>query len=183
MNSEIVIQVPRKPLPRAVIESDEYKQLSFRARDALLAHVRYVQELPFKLREWLNAGAPAVDLEALANRVDLDIMIHLCAPKAPDDAMSPWLVRTSWVSHSRALAAYLEGRHVDILNQSAPLIGASIGEVETWVRNVSDGLSDLLESFFTAKTFDHAVAYLVAIYVCLAGLKFGIGRVGFQYPA
>lgn len=182
MSSEIVIQVPQKPLPRALLESGEFRQLSAPARDALLGHVRYMQELPFKLREWLNAGALAIELEALVNRVDLDITIHLGVPKAPDDAVSPWIVRSSWVSHSRALTTFLEPRHVAVLNQSVPPIGAPLHEVQTWVGHVTDGLSELLESFFAAKTFDHAVAYLVAVYVCLAGLKFGIGRVGLQHP-
>lgn len=181
MSNEIVIRVPQTPLPRALTEEPEYQSLSPEVRHAFLGHVRYIQELPFKLREWLDAGAIATELEALADRIDLDLMINLGAPKAPDGAISPWQVR-SWVSHTRPLASFLERQHHARLNQAAPMIGATLDEVAAWVAYTADSLSGLLEAFFAAKTFDHAVAYLMAIYVCMAGLKFGLGRVSLQYP-
>src|SRR6185437_8012984 len=96
MKKEIVIRVPPHELPRSIVESDEYKELSVDARDAFLGHIRYVQELPFKLDEWLSGGGSASELESLVNRVDLDVMINLAAPRTPKDGVSPWLLRTSW---------------------------------------------------------------------------------------
>jgi hypothetical protein len=181
MSRAIVIRVPQTPLPPALTESDEYQDLRASARDAFLAHVRYIQEIPFKFREWLEDGATASELEDLVHRVDLDISINLRVPGS-DEAVSPWIVRRSWMVSARPIASFLESRHRPLLDASVPVIGAPLSEVRQWIAGMATGLSELLDGFFSAKTFDHVVAHLVATYVLLAGIKFGLGRIGLQFP-
>lgn len=182
MIHEVVIRVPELPLPKPLVDSDEFQDLSANARHAVLTHVRYIQAIPYKLREWLNTGASTADLEALIHRVDLDLMIQLGVPKSPDDAMTPWRIRRGWVTRDAPLTTLLSARSVSSLNEPIPQIGAKPREVAEWIRKMDRGMSGLIEEFFQAHSFDHAVACLVAIYVSMAGLKYGLGRVGLQLP-
>jgi hypothetical protein len=180
--NEIVIQVPQIPLPRALVDSPEYGDLSESAKEALLAHIRYVQEIPFKLLEWSLNGAMSSELEDLVSRIDLDTMIQLGVPKTPQDALSPWVLRTSWVLHSRNLTEFLSAKQITALSGPVIPIASSVDEVASWVGDMANGLSDLLDGFFGAKTADQATATLVAIHVLLAGVRFGMGRVALQFP-
>jgi hypothetical protein len=181
MSHEIVIRVAARPLPAALVSSGEYAGLSEPGRESLLAHIRYQQEIPLKLYEWLNAGAFAGQLEPLVHRIDLDLMILLGAPKN-GSAISPWVLRRSWVLHSAPLASFLKPDHIAVLNESIPAIGAPVEEIESWIRLMADGLSRLLDSFFLAETFDHAVAFMIAINVCLSEVRCGFGRIGLELP-
>jgi hypothetical protein len=182
MSEEIVIHVPQRPLPGAILESADYQELSVGAREAFLGHVRYIQELPFKFDEWLAAGANASELEALIRRVDLDLMIHLAAPSTPSDAVSPWLLRTSWAWSGKPLRSFLGSEDIAELNRAMPTVGSPIATVRQWIADAASALRRFLDQFFSAQSFDGAVAYLVAIHVYLAGLRFGLGRIGLQVP-
>lgn len=179
---EQIIRVVEHPLPVALVESPEYRQLSSEAQRALLQHVRYLQELPYKLREWLDTAFRAEELEPFVERLDLDLMINLGVTEGAQERLSPWIIQVSWVTHARALTSFLERAHLAGLNEPVPDIGAELGIVENWVRTQETTLQGLLDSFFNCTSFDAAVAHLIAIYTCLAGLKFGLSRVRLQYP-
>jgi hypothetical protein len=183
MMVEHVIKVSERPLPPSLIESPEYQALSPPAQRAFLAHVRYLQELPFKLEEWSNNGALSSEIQPLVERIDLDIAINLSVPNDPANGVSSWVLQVSWVTHSRPLTEFLRESHIVKLNTPVPPIGSGRSDVELWIRSMSEGLRGLLGDFFDCENYDQSVAHLVAIHTCLAGLKFGIGRIRLHYPS
>jgi hypothetical protein len=178
----MVIKVAERPLPRALAESHEYTALSEPARRGLMEHVRYVQELPFKVVEWLETGASASDLQSLIERLDLDLTIHLGVPKQPEDAVSPWLLQTSWVSHSKPLSSFLKSQRIRDINAHPPEVGQTLHYIEQWLTSIAGAVEHLLSDFFDSTSYDESVAHLVAVNVLLAGIKLGVGRIRLQYP-
>ena len=177
-----VIKVVKHPLPRQLTESALYMALSTDAQRALLEHIRYVQEIPEKIDEWLSNGSLPDELEPLVERLDLDLMINLGPPSSMSEGFSPWIVQVSWVTHNRPLTSYLRGIFISGLNQEIPIIGAGMPAIRAWIESAQATLQGLLDDFFQCSTYDHAVAHLVAIHTSLAGLKLGLSRIRLQYP-
>jgi hypothetical protein len=181
-DSAFVVRVPSTPLPPALTKSDEFSALSEHTRKEFLAQIRYMQEVPFKLREWLENGSRAHELHALVLRIDLDISVHLGIPVPSLMQISAHAVRSTWVTHVKPLVTWLAPDHAKCLNFTVPQVGASISEVATWLTQSAAALSDLFDGFFNARNYETAIAYLVSIHVHLAGIKFGLGRVELRYP-
>jgi hypothetical protein len=177
-----VIRVPETPLPTALTDASEFAQMSKEARSEFLAHVRFMQAMPYKMREWLERGSKADELRALVLRIDLDISVHLGIPPEPRMESSAFAIRDVWVNHRRPLASWLTAADVSTLNMSVPNIAASLSEVTAWVEQAAGGLCELFDGFFNATEYDGALAYLVAIHVYMAGIKFGLGRIEMRYP-
>jgi hypothetical protein len=177
-----IIRVPETPLPAALTRSKEFALLSERAQKEFLGHVRYMQEAPFKLREWIDEGSPSNEMRALVLRLDLDISIHIGTPAPPQMEISAHALREVWASHRKPLVTWLAPKHAAALNMAVPRVGASLTEISAWVKEAADALTDLFDGFFKANEYDGALAYLVAIHVYMTGIKFGLGRVDMQYP-
>jgi hypothetical protein len=177
-----VIDVPETPLPTALTNTKEFELLSENGRREFLAHIRFMQELPYKLREWLVRGANAEDLRDLILTVDLDISTHIGTPEPARMECSAFAIRDVWVRHHKPLVTRLAPKDAAALNMSVPAIGAALPEISGWINEAANSLDSLFDGFFKATDYDDALAYVVAIHVYMAGIKFGLGRVEMRYP-
>lgn len=171
--SEIVIEVPRRDLPQALVQSSDYQELSERERQNFVARLRYIEEIPFKVREMAEVPTTShvnEEMIAFLDRIELDLMINIGSTKQASEQVSPWLVHTSWTFETSATAMVksLNRDSLRALGSPLPAVCCTVGEFMEWISSVARELAILLDAFYSSKSFDNAMGNVLLMDACLA---------------
>lgn len=175
MNKVVVIRIRDRPLPDAIASSDDFLRLDEPQQKAFAARLRYIEEIPVKLDDWIGCSVTPDNIKSFIDRIELDLMINLGTPGAAEKCVSPWLLHSSWTfdTSSRAMRRALGDAFLAELALPLPGLFCSLIEFGEWLSRLRANLMRSLDAFYDSKSFDSAMAHLIAVDVSLSQMYSG----------
>lgn len=180
MNDVVIIGVPELELPKVLGKFHGFRELSDSKQQAFLQRLRYIQEIPFKLEEW-DVHSSGERLQAIVDRIELDVMINVGLSGDSARCVSPWLIHSSWTAEVNVeqLLHSLPPDLQVVLDRSIPTCGSQLQELNAWIGETKDLLSLALSGFFRSVSIEECLSNLMVIdtlllqiYLLLLKLRF-----------
>jgi hypothetical protein len=164
--------LPDRRLPSALLDANEFRELTEYQRQAFNSRLRYIEEISVRIFEWPHS--PESGGKEMLGGLELDVLINVGISEGHDNdrVISSWLIHHSWTigispgSLHRCLSE-------DLLNAfdiSVPALTSNILVLQEWFIKQAEALRLLLTAFYEAKTFTQVMASYVAIDIVLAQL-------------
>lgn len=158
-----------RSFPKALTDSDNFKQLSAEQASNLRGRLKYIEELTLKVDEWVND--PAEEFSEYLNDVELDLAVNQGAPRG-DTVVSAWSIHTSWTfgTSPRQLRGLLSPIVLSALDSNAPSSTCSAEELVSWIGVQCAAIKEALDRFYDVSTYPDVIAQLIALDVLVANL-------------
>lgn len=165
-------------LPAVVLDSDDYKSLSDRAKHEFSARLKYIVEITQKISDLYTQSSNIDDLRHSLDVIELDCMINLSINPEPRDNVSPWLLHKSWTFECSAasLASSIDAETHRALNDQIPDVTAMTSDFLKWTIKRGDLLRSQLKRLMNAQQYCSAIGALICIDALLATLILGLTK-------
>jgi hypothetical protein len=164
-----------RSLPKALTESEEYKDLTQKQIFNFEARFRYLEEIISNIDGWLSNMTEEKDFKSFLDDLELDIGTNQNLDTG-DEFISSWVIHNSWTFGISAclLKGKLSDSLIKELEQESPSVNSSRPEFENWLRNQGDLLKRIIGRFYSAETFSEVVAHYIALDILLAKFLAGL---------
>lgn len=172
---EEMYKTSERPIPAALVDSDEFRNLNQAQQQNFSARLYYIEEICLKSQEWLQFREGFESLSSFIDEIELDLLINI-GNDEKDSSISPWLIHSSWTFNTSAqcmLDCVSDCLTCDAVEVD---IGFNCDELEfsDWLKKHIDCIRLLLDKFYVAHSFDCAIGNLIAIDICMITLLSGV---------
>jgi hypothetical protein len=175
------MSVATRSVPPALASSNEFEQLNSKQVANFSARLSYVEEVIEGIRVFLSAGEGREPLRDFLDTLELDTTSANVFSTNADEHQSNYLTHSSWTFECAPEELAKEvGRELLGIRATQDLVQATSEETESWLADLSNGLTLAIGRFYAASSFCAAVAHLLLIDALMAELLAGLIRLRFN---
>ncbi len=162
--------------PKALTDSTEFRALNADQASSLQARFRHIDEIVSNIEKWVEGKNRDDTLRSFLDDLELDLVSAQGWPGDQEKEQSSWLIHSSWTFEASAseMRRSIPQQVAEALDGQTLRLGATRGEVQTWLRSQVLSLRLAVEQIYAASSFAAAIASLIVVDILLVSMLAGV---------